>query len=285
LPDTKGLTAWVVGIGKLRVQLLGAELALWMVLAPALLMAFALMASVVLLLGSSARQHPSVATAAAVTARAPAAPPAPGKVPLEAPKLAAALAGKSPESMSAKELVSLAESRSDEQRSAVKTLRAKLEAEPSAAQDKGIQGELFRFASDAETARDSLAAMSSAEAPLAADLLYEVWTGTSSRTDATELARALVYSTDVRPKASPALAVALDLRTAESCEQYKAILPKALKDGDRRSLHLLTKLSAKRGCGAKKNEDCFACLRDQTDELTATINAVKSRRPPTYPAP
>jgi len=123
------------------------------------------------------------------------------------------------------------------------------------------------------------------EAPLGADLLYEVWTRTPVRTDATDLARALVYSTDVRPKASPALSVALDLRVAESCEQYKAILPKALKDGDRRSAQLLAKLNAKRGCGATKREDCYACLREPGDELKATINAVKSRRAPSFTAP
>ena len=69
---------------------------------------------------------------------------------------------------------------------------------------------------------------------------------------------------------------------AETCEQYQAILPKALTDGDRRTLHLLTKLNAKRGCGPKKADDCFACLRDKSDELTATINAVKSRRAPSF---
>jgi hypothetical protein len=102
------------------------------------------------------------------------------------------------------------------------------------------------------------------------------------RTDTTELARALLYSADMRPKASSALGVALDLRAAETCPQYQAILPKALTDGDRRALHLLAKLNAKRGCGPKKTDDCFACLRDKSDELTATINAVKSRRPPSF---
>jgi hypothetical protein len=93
-----------------------------------------------------------------------------------------------------------------------------------------------------------------------------------------------LYSADLRPKASPALAVALELRTAESCEQYRAILPEALKVGDRRAVHLLTKLNAKRGCGPKKNEDCFACLRAAKDELSATVNAVKSRHAPSYAA-
>ncbi len=123
------------------------------------------------------------------------------------------------------------------------------------------------------------------EPPIGADLLYEVWTRTSVRSDTTDLARALVYSTDLRPKASAALSVALDLRVAESCEQFKAILPRALKDGDRRSAHLLLKLNGRRGCGANKREDCYACLREPSDELKATINAAKSRRPPDYSAP
>jgi hypothetical protein len=104
------------------------------------------------------------------------------------------------------------------------------------------------------------------------------------RTDTTELARSLLYSPEVRPQASPALAVALDLRLAESCEQYQAVLPNALKDGDRRALHLLAKLTPKHGCGAKKRDDCYACLRAKSDELSATINAVKSRRAPTFGA-
>jgi hypothetical protein len=176
----------------------------------------------------------------------------------------------------------LAEGRVERERDAAHTLQLKLESTPALAKDKATQAELLRLAADPDTAREALATMTSLEAPLAADFLYEVWTGTAVRNDTTELARTLVYSTDVRPKASPALSVALELRLAESCEQYRPLLPKALKDGDRRALHLLTKLTNKRGCGPKKSQDCFACLREQPDELAATINVVKSRRPPSY---
>jgi hypothetical protein len=130
-----------------------------------------------------------------------------------------------------------------------------------------------------------LATLASVSSPLGADLLYEAWAGTAARSESTELARALVFSADVRPRASAALSVALDLRAAQSCERYQAILPSALKDGDRRSFGPMTKLSNKRGCGPKKTEDCFACLRGAPDELAATINAVKSRRAPAYPTP
>jgi hypothetical protein len=127
--------------------------------------------------------------------------------------------------------------------------------------------------------------MAAIDGPSGADLLYEVWTGTSAKTEATELARALVYSNDVRPKASPALAIALELRQAETCEQFQTALPKALTDGDRRSLTPLMKLGNRRGCGPKKSQDCFACLRASAEEITATINAAKSRRGPAFSAP
>lgn len=192
----------------------------------------------------------------------------------------ARLEARPPESLNARELSLLAAARGESLRANAKAVRDKVEKDPALGKDPALQSELLRLADDARTSTDALAAMAALDTPSGADLLYEVWTRTPMRTEATDLARALVYSPDVRPKASPALSIALDLRLAESCEQYRAILPKALKDGDRRSAPLLLKLSNKRGCGPKKHDDCYACLREPKDELSATINAVKSRRPP-----
>jgi len=195
------------------------------------------------------------------------------------------LQARPPESLNARELAVLADAQSEAFRASAKALRSKLEANPGLAKDPAVQAELLRMADDARTSTDSLAAMAALDAPIGADLLYEVWTRTAVRSDATDLARALVYSADVRPKASPALAVALELRRAETCQQFQAIMPQALKDGDRRSAHLLAKLNAKHGCGPNKRADCYACLREHPDELKATTNAVKSRRAPDYSAP
>ena len=195
------------------------------------------------------------------------------------------LAARPPESLKARELALLADAHNERLRASAKSLRLKVEANPALGKEPATQSELLRLTDDPRTSADALTGMAALAAPIGADLLYEVWTRTAVRSDTTDLARALVYSADVRPKASPALAAALELRLAESCEQYKSLLPKALKDGDRRSLHLLLKLSSKQGCGPKKSDDCYACLREQGDELKATINAVKSRRPPDYGAP
>lgn len=232
-------------------------------------------------------EPPATLATAAVPAPAQERPAAPSRAAATKPSTPALseIEAKPLGSLSASELLKLAEARSERQRDAALALRRKLEDSPALAADKAVQLELLKWASDEETAREALGAMAALKGPIGADLLYEVWAGTSARTDATELAHALVYSSDVRPKATPALAVALELRQAETCEQFQSALPKALKDGDRRSLTPLMKLGNKRGCGPKKSQDCYACLRAQPDELTATINAVKSRRSPTFAAP
>ena len=222
-----------------------------------------------------AEQH--VAPGAAPTSETPAAQGAPNASALSE------LERRPPGSLRARELITLAEAHDQQKRAAASGLREKLEHNPALAKEPATASQLLAWCADPSTAPEALLAMAEA-GPTGADLLYEVWTSTVMRTDTTELARALLYSPDVRPHASAALGVALDLRLAESCEQYQTLLPNALKDGDRRSLHLLAKLTTKQGCGPKKHADCYACLRAQKDELSATINAVKSRRPPSFAA-
>jgi hypothetical protein len=267
------------GVGDRLLVLARRRPVLWMVLTPVLL------AAILLLLGRHRRTRPTPAAANSTAAAERSAPVPSNKVEgSPSPSTLADLEARPPESLNSRELLLLAEAHSERQRAEALALRRKLEATPALAKDSAVQSELLHLAGDERTARDALATMAALAPPIGADLLYEAWTGTTERSDTTELARALVYSPDVRPTASPALAVALDLRVAETCEAYKGILPSALKDGDRRSLHLLTKLNSKRGCGPKKAADCNACLRAASDELTATINAVKSRRPPNYAA-
>jgi hypothetical protein len=114
-----------------------------------------------------------------------------------------------------------------------------------------------------KTSRDALAAIANLPGPISPDLLYEVWTATAQRTTATDLARSLVLSKEVRAKASPALSIALALRDAGTCEANRDLLPKATSDGDKLTFHLLSKPARKYGCGANKRQDCYACLRER----------------------
>jgi hypothetical protein len=162
---------------------------------------------------------------------------------------------------------------------AARALRERLSHDPGLIKDPEVLGELRRESDDPETAREALAAMASVPGPISADLIYEVWTATASHTTATDLARSLIYSQEVRAKASKALSAALELRDAETCEKNRELLGRITADGDRRTFHLLSKLTRKYGCGPGKRQDCYACLRDGTD-LDAALKAVKARREP-----
>jgi hypothetical protein len=160
-----------------------------------------------------------------------------------------------------------------------KALAAQLDRDPSLAQDEKTQAEMRRLLDNPETSRHMLAVLAALPGPVSADLLYEVWTGTVLRNETTDLARALLLSEDVRPKASPALSVSLDLRQAETCAENAKLLPRAIEHGDRRALHLLIKLTRRYGCGPNKREDCYPCLRD-SDAVDQAVKAVKNRREP-----
>ena len=181
--------------------------------------------------------------------------------------------------LNVEEAISLSLGQSAQDVRAARALRDRIDHDPGLIKDAEVLAELRRYSDDPETARDALAAMANVPGPISADLIYEVWTSTASRTTATDLARSLIYSKEVRAKASPALAVALDLRDAETCEQNRDLLARVSTDGDKRAFHLLGKLTRKYGCGPNKRQDCYACLRDGKD-LDAAMKVVKTRREP-----
>jgi hypothetical protein len=181
--------------------------------------------------------------------------------------------------LSVEEAISLSLGQSAQDVRAARALRDRVDHDPGLIKDPDVLSQLRRYSDDPETARDALSAMANVPGPISADLIYEVWTATSSRTTATDLARSLIYAKEVRAKASPALAVALDLRDADTCEKNRDLLERASADGDRRVFHLLGKLTRKYGCGPNKRADCYACLRSGTD-LDAAMKTVKARREP-----
>lgn len=272
-----------------RVRFMGGALPLWSLFAPVVIVA-----ALVAALAASAASHApasrgeeagvaprgsALASSEGLQAPTPsAARPAPARSAEGSPSGPDALelpAG----GYTAKDVLVLASKRSARDVAGAEALAASLDRDPASVQEPRTLSELRRFAENPETAKIALGAIAKLPAPLAADLLYEVWTGTPERNDVTELARALLFSKDVRPKASSSLAVALDLRGAESCEQNSQVLPRAIKDGDRRSLHLLIKLQRKYGCGPNKRLDCYPCLRSG-DQLEAAIKTAREHPEP-----
>lgn len=280
-----------------RVRFAGGEVPLWSLLAPMVLLLALASAFVSAAISSpnDAGRLASEATPSASAAQLPAphavasvadAAPAPEPVATtQAPALPAsatdaeALEARRAEELSKDEALALAAARRSREVTRIVHLRQKLARDPGLFKDAALMTELRRAAEDPLTAPDALSAMAEAPGPLSADLLYEMWTGTVARNSATELARSLVFSKEVRAKASPELAIALDLRIAETCEQNRELLPRVLDLADRRSLSLLAKLARRYGCGPNKRVDCYACLREDK-AVEDAMAAVKKRREP-----
>jgi hypothetical protein len=82
--------------------------------------------------------------------------------------------------------------------------------------------------------------------------------------------------TEVRAQASPAALIALDLSTATRCEAKRALLSRAARDGDQRTLQQLKALTGARACPPPHRGDCWACLR-KDGMLRNAIAAITAR--------
>lgn len=278
-----------------RVRFAGGEVPLWSLVSPVVILLALGSAFAAAALSrpddAAPAAAPSVSASATTPAPAPSAlasaadatPDAPATT--QAPALPAtsidteALEARRAEELTKDEALTLASARRQREIARVAQLRQTLVRDPGLFKDAATLTELRRAAEDPLTAPDALGAMAEAPGPLSADLLYEMWTGTVVRNGATELARSLVFSKEVRAKASPELAIALDLRIAETCEQNQQLLPRVLEKGDRRTLALLAKLSRRFGCGPNKRLDCYPCLREDK-AVDDAMTAVKRRREP-----
>jgi hypothetical protein len=185
------------------------------------------------------------------------------------------------EQRTAEETLALARGRAEEKRKEIAETVRKIGLVPKIAkEDKEIAGRLKELTADREVAIDLLKAYAALPGGTGPDLLYAI-VSSSKKNETYELAEQLLYSKDVRAKASPALSVILDIRKAEpeKCERVPPILERAKKDGDRRALIPLMRFNDKRGCGEKKISDCWPCLREG-DLLRDAMVEVQKRPAP-----
>ena len=65
------------------------------------------------------------------------------------------------------------------------------------------------------------------------------------------------------------------LQRAKTCEQRRAQVEALAELGDQRALPLLTRLASRprTGCGKKKRDDCYACLRKPIEVAIEKLKA------------
>ncbi len=155
-----------------------------------------------------------------------------------------------------------------------------LSSDPKLFQDRGTMAYLYRLALDPDVAPTLLGALARLEDPVVADLLFDLVDRGEPGARLVLLAEDLLRGPAVLPEASKPLTLILDLRSAKTCERASVLLPRANAVGDERATALLERFRVKAGCGPKRADDCFPCLRDPPIEKTLeeAIAATKTRR-------
>jgi len=231
----------------------------------------------------AAKRAPPAATAKAAPA-VPCVPPAPKSKSVaeraaegdaDAVKQLEAL---SPGERTAEDIVALSRARVAERRKAVVEVVRKIELVPKFAEERDTLKSLREFANDAEVAPDLVLSLAGLPGSVGPDLLYKLGPAAWGRVAAKPLAQETLYAKDVRSKASPALAVVLDLERETSCENVVKILERAKVSGDRRALKAMDGLRKKTGCGPQKRDDCWPCLHARGNTLLKDAIKAASQR-------
>jgi serine/threonine protein kinase len=151
------------------------------------------------------------------------------------------------------------------------------DAAPEQAADEDLRFLVKKAAgTPGETSKLALAALTQHMGSAGPDLLYEMML-TDVKTS--QQARELLASAPVRARASPALAVAYELRLASSCSAKVPLLPRAAELGDDRTLSILSPLAtgARKGCGRRKREPCPPPCAEEAKRFNETIARIVAR--------
>jgi hypothetical protein len=185
-----------------------------------------------------------------------------------------------PGERTAEDIVALSRARVAERRKAMTEVVRKIELVPKYAEERDMLKSLRAYANDAEVAPDLVLALAGLPGTVGPDLLYKLGPAAWGRVAAKPLAQETLYAKDVRSKASPALAIVLDLEQETSCDAVAKILERAKVSGDRRALKAMDGLRRKTGCGPRKRDDCWPCLHDRGNTLLKDAIKEASKRKP-----
>jgi eukaryotic-like serine/threonine-protein kinase len=153
-----------------------------------------------------------------------------------------------------------------------------LSKHPDRRSDERIAEALYKIAnSSTKEAKDTaFALLEGTMATKGADILYQLWLDKAVRDNTRRRAEKWLRSEPFARTASNALVIAMQLRTAESCEKKHELLPLAAKGGSAFALAYLRELDTDKGCGIDGKADCFPCLRED-GQLKDAIVQIESR--------
>jgi hypothetical protein len=229
---------------------------------------------------------PSASASAASSASAAVERPAPPKGSLVArategePDAVKVLQGKPLAERTTEEVVALGRAQTQDKRKAIAELGRKIQLVPKLVEDPVTLKTVRQYAGDGEVVPELVLMLADLPGPGGPDLMYKLGPASYPKTVAAGLIEQALYAKDVRAKTSAALAVLLDLRREEDCDKVSKLLLKAKSDGDKRIVPQLARLENKFGCGPKKLDDCWACLRKSTLTKDALKEAGKRKGPP-----
>ncbi len=271
-----------VGSASEAPKLRSAGVPLWVTLVSSLL-CLALGLAVSLLVASRKSEAPAQSAAPQASSVEVKKPP-PTQLELAAqgdPGAVDALEKTEPANRSIEQALALSQGRAAEKKLALNHLRSTIEKQ-GGTPDAETTKRMVQLAKDVDTARDVIGMFATLPGPLGPDLLYEFSNDKKTPPELAKLAEQLLLNKHVRPKASPALALLLDLRETTTCEARRDLLVKAPEVGDRRMLGLAVSYLKKAGCGDTKRDDCHPCLREDNSKVLRTALTKTQRKAPSY---
>jgi eukaryotic-like serine/threonine-protein kinase len=123
----------------------------------------------------------------------------------------------------------------------------------------------------------AFALLEGAMGPRGADIAYDLVTTSNVRPWVQTRAETFLQSPSFEKVATPGLRAIVKLRYSAGCDEKKTLLGELKKSSDERALFELVPLQDKTGCGARKKDDCYPCLRTSND-LDDAIAAVRTRK-------
>jgi hypothetical protein len=211
-------------------------------------------------------------------------PPAKGSVVARAsegdPDAVKALEGKPVTDRTTEEVVALARAQVQDKRKAITELGRKIQLVPKLVEDPVTLKSLRAYANDAEIVPELVGMVADLPGPGGPDVMYKLGPASYPKSAAAALLEQALYAKDVRAKTSAPLAVLMDLKREEDCDKVSKLLLKAKTDGDKRIVPIVARLENKFGCGPKKMDDCWACLRKGTLIKDALKEVGKKKGPP-----